>query len=435
MTAAPSRRRLLAALGASATGVALAGCSEMSDSDPAPQNDGTPESQAPESLEAVLEIELGRPGEEATLTIDDEYQDQLDEIRIRNSLENGLDQTVQPDSGTASFTVQTAHEITIHVTGSDAGEPYTLEETRHPPQWNWEGLLRNEFELKNGERGLFDSILPNDWEIEHPDNPSKQLERAHIYVQEALGTTSDYQTKQDYPLAMRSAAMNDLEIDPEQLPILRRKNISGTNYIAVPVKGENQQDLGIGFPGEELYLRHDEPVTEDEKTNSVARAIVGYRNDSRSNVFNVESIDELPTEDRTEEEKRGGDKLLSQMNDFMYPVLRDDLHDREWGATSFEPEAAPYIPELRGNNEHVKIGGLLLNNFVETGEYMQTKIADNRDEFREEYGKIVNDLSEISTDSGIAVTTEIDGKVFAITKVGIEEQKAASTTAYRQIEG
>lgn len=421
----PDRRKILEAGAATALG-ALAGCSTRQDNNPGTNEDRN-DFDEPE-LGEVVDAELGRPGEESQFTLNEEETDHIKHLSIDGEQ---LIQDGEIQKNTYSNTYETVQKVNIEAELEEIdGNSQVLENEYTTEAWDWEGLLRNEFKLENGERGLFDSILPRDWEIQNPDKPSKQLERAHIYVQEALGTTQNYQTKQAYPLAMRSAAMNDLEINPEQLPILERSSPLGTKHLAAPVKGEDKGDLGIGFSGEANYIRHDEPITQEEKSSSTASALARYR-DGASNPLNVMEVRDLDPGDQTEMEKTVS-KKLSRANDHMYVMMRDHLQGREWGATSFEREVGEYMADLKWNNEHIEKGSKFLNNLVGENEYMQTKVGDSREELEDEYGTVVDDIEGMIDGGEIMVTTEMNGKVFGATKVEKEKHIEEAIAGYQK---
>jgi hypothetical protein len=139
----------------------------------------------------------------------------------------------------------------------------------------------------------------------------------------------------------------------------------------------------------------------------------------------------LPSEDRTEEQRRRGEKKLAKLNDHMYPLMRDHLKDREWGSTGFETEVGPYVSGLRANNEHIKNVAEFANNFLGSDEYGQVKVGDSRNELEQEYGTVVDSIEEMVKDEGdLLVTTEMDDKVFGVTAVGREKHIEEAMEAY-----
>jgi hypothetical protein len=415
-----NRRSFLKATGAAAAGTVLAGCSED-------EQNTEEETLEDISMDELVEAELGRPDEQSTILLDEDYKDLVQGVRITGDPEYGekhleeersLEELSELKRGRIGFefTPEKVQEFEVQVLGKD-GKKYTLE-----PEDTEEKLRTPEKSFKDHYNNLpyfaKDKQFLDISEIEEieqeTDNLGRKIEEIHNILTKDEDNTFD--TRKEYSDALRKAVHEEAEIPVEEAIIKHTIGAGAWTETIREVSGAELDSVDISqpFPGETSYLRENEPF--DPYSNEGALNNANVTSTHPANVIQHRKAYGGDVEEELLEEKLAPQYDKQSDTIFVIPNPSNNRIEEEGnrhphGWISFEYHMGEVLGDLRKHKDFIENGSKFYANHVTgDGEYMH---VGEIEQLKEKYGE----AEELA---------EYDGETYGATLVDLETHEQAN---------
>jgi hypothetical protein len=413
-----NRRSFIKAAGATAAGTVLAGCSED-------EQNTEEETLEDISMDELVEAELGRPDEQSTILLDEDYKDLVQGVRITGDPaygekhleeERSLEELSELKRGRIGFefTPEKVQEFEVQVLGKD-GKKYTLE-----PEDTEEKLRTPEKSFKDHYNNL--PSLAEDKQFLEPgkieeikqktDDLGRTIEEIHIALTEEEG----FNTRKGYSDTLRNVVHEEAEIPVEEAIIKHTIGAGAWTETIREVSGAelDSLDKSVFFSGEETYLRENESF--EPYSNEAALNNTNVTSAHPANVIQHRKAYGGDVEEELLEEKLAPQYDKQSDTIFVIPnssntriEVEADRNPHGW--VSFEYHMGDVLGDLKKHKDFIENGSKFYANHVTgDGEYMHVGEIET---LKEKYGE----AEELA---------EYDGETYGATLVDLETHEQAN---------